>query len=135
MKIIYLIARLLLGFLFFVFGLNGFLQFIPMGPMPTGLAGQFVVALAQSHYMYFVSALQVIAGLLLLVNRYVPLAVALLAPIVVNIALFHALMAPAGLPLAIVTSVLWLIVAVRVRSVFGGLLARKGPIAAPGAYE
>jgi putative oxidoreductase len=125
MKVVYLIARLLLGLVFFVFGLNGFLEFIPMGPLPTGLAGQFVGALMQSHYMHFVSALQLIAGLLLLVNRYVPLAVAILAPIIVNIALFHTLMAPAGLPLAIVTSVLWIIVATRVRSVFGGLLEQR----------
>ena len=125
MNVVYLIARLLLGLVFFVFGLNGFLQFIPMGPMPTGLAGQFIAALTQSHYMHFVSALQLLAGLLLLVNRYVPLAVAILAPIIVNIALFHTLMAPAGLPLAIVTSVLWIIVATRVRSVFGGLLEQR----------
>jgi len=125
MKITYLIARVLLGFLFFVFGLNGFLQFIPMGPVPTGLAGQFVVALMQSHYMYVVSALQLVAGLLLLLNRYVPLAVAILAPIIVNIALFHTLMAPAGLPLAIVTVILWVIVAYRIRPVFGGLLQQR----------
>ena len=72
MKIAALIARLLLGLIFVVFGLNGFLHFIP-GPMPSGLAGQFIGALFQSHYVLVVSALQVAGGVLLLVNRYVPL--------------------------------------------------------------
>jgi len=128
MKIVYLIARLLLGLLFLVFGLNGFLQFIPMGPVPTGLAGQFVVALMLSHYMHFVSALQLVAGLLLLLNRYVALAVAILAPIIVNIALFHTLMAPSGLPLAIVALVLWVVVASQARSAFRGLLEQRLPV-------
>jgi uncharacterized membrane protein YphA (DoxX/SURF4 family) len=69
MKVVALIARLLLGLIFFVFGLNGFLHFIPMGQMPTGLAGQYIGALLQSHYIYFVAALQVVGGLLLLVGR------------------------------------------------------------------
>ena len=75
--------------------------------------------------MYFVSALQLIAGLLLLFNRYVPLAVAILAPIIFNIVLYHVLMAPSGIPLAIVASILWIIVAYPVRSVFGGLLEAR----------
>jgi putative oxidoreductase len=62
MKIVTLIARLLLGLIFVVFGLNGFLNFINMGPMPSGLAGQFIGALAQSHYFWVVAALQVAGG-------------------------------------------------------------------------
>ena len=73
MKIVILIARLLLGLIFVVFGLNGFLNFLSMGPMPTGLAGQFVGALILSHYFWVVAALQIIGGVLLLVNRFVPL--------------------------------------------------------------
>jgi len=125
MNIVFLVARLLLGLIFVVFGLNGFLHFIPMGPMPTGIAGQFVGALAGSHYMYVVSALQLIPGILLLVNEFVPLALTLLGPVIVNIVLFHVLMAPSGLPLALIVTVLWFAAAYRVRSVFLGLLQRR----------
>ena len=64
MKIVTLIARLLLGLIFVVFGLNGFLNFLSMGPMPSGLAGQFIGALALSHYFWVVAALQVVGGAL-----------------------------------------------------------------------
>src|ERR1700730_3837545 len=104
MKIVSLIARLLLGLLFLVFGLNGFLNFIPMGPIPVGLAGQFTAALFGSHYMTVVFTCQPPAALLLPLNRYVPLALTLLAPVIVNIVLFHTFMAPSGLPLAITAS-------------------------------
>jgi putative oxidoreductase len=112
MKITALIARCLLGFVFLVFGLNGFLHFIPQPPM-TGLALQFVMALALSHFMAVV--------FLLLINRYVPLALVLLGPVLANIVLFHAFMAPAGLPLPIILSVLWLLVAYYHRAAFFGL--------------
>jgi putative oxidoreductase len=125
MRIAALIARILLGLIFFVFGLNGFLHFIPMGPMPSGLAGQFATILHQSHYELFVSALQVAGGLLLLVNRYVPLALVLLGPVIVNILLFHSLMLPSGLPLAIVVAILWGIVAIRHRQYFSGLFVQR----------
>src|SRR5258706_11295835 len=97
------IARYLAGVIFLVMGLNGFLHFIPFPP-PPGVAGQFMGALYVSHYLWVIFAFQVIAGVLLLVNRYVPLAVAVLAPVIVNILVFHALMAPSGLPLALVGS-------------------------------
>src|SRR5260370_35789722 len=77
MKIAALIARFLLGLVFFVFGLNGFLHFIPMQPLPPGAAGQFVRALLPSHYFLVVSALQLSGGVLLLLNPYVALAVRL----------------------------------------------------------
>ena len=73
------IARYLAGVIFLVFGLNGFLNFIPLPP-PGGIAGQFMGALYASHYLWVIFAFQVIAAVLLLVNRYVPLAVAVLAP-------------------------------------------------------
>src|SRR5437899_3760579 len=93
------IARYLAGLIFLVFGLNGFLNFIPLPP-PGGIAGQFMGALYASHYLWVIFAFQVIAAVLLLVNRYVPLAVAVLAPAVVTILSLHALLAPDGLPLA-----------------------------------
>jgi hypothetical protein len=72
MKILFVICRLLLGLIFFVFGLNGFLHLIPMGSMPEGLAGQFFVVMTQSHYMVPVFGLQVVCGILLLINQFVP---------------------------------------------------------------
>jgi uncharacterized membrane protein YphA (DoxX/SURF4 family) len=129
MKLVSTIARYLLGAIFLVFGLNGFLHFIPMSP-PSGLAGQFVGALPDSHYMIVVFLLQVIPAVLLLIGLYVPLALTLLAPVIVNIVCFHAFMAPEGLPLAIVVAVLWLLSYRNVRSVFAGLFQPRPPTGA-----
>ena len=125
MKIASSTARVLLGILFTVFGLNGFLHFLSMGPTPSGLAGQYLGVLFQSHYLSFVFGVELIAGLLLLVNRYVPLALTALAALLVNILLFHALMAPGGLPLAMVALVLWVASVWNVRSAFAVLLRQK----------
>jgi putative oxidoreductase len=121
MKTTTVIARFLLGLIFLVFGLNGFLHFIP-ATLPTGTAGQFVGALFVSIYLVVVFLLQLVGAILLLTNRYVPLALTLLAPIIVNILLFHVLMAPSGMALAIVVTVLWIMVFLSVRSAFDGLL-------------
>jgi putative oxidoreductase len=126
MKITTDIARCLLGLIFLVFGLNGFLHFIPAS-LPSGTAGQFVGALFVSNYLVVVFLLQLISAVLLLINRYVPLALTLLAPIIANILLFHILMAPSGLALAIVVTVLWIVVFLSVRSVFAGLLQQRVP--------
>jgi putative oxidoreductase len=125
MKLVAMIARLLLGAIFLFFGLNLFLHFLPMGPLPAGPAGQFFGALAATHYMYPVAVLQVVPAILLLINRYVPLGLTLLAPVIVNIFLVHALMAPSGLPLAVLVIVLWILVAIRVRSAFSGLFLQR----------
>jgi putative oxidoreductase len=124
MRIASIIARYLLGLIFLVFGLNGFLHFIPMPP-PKGLAAQFGGAIFVSHYWVVIFGLQVIGGLLLLVNRFVPLALVLLGPVIVNIFFFHALMAPEGLPLAIVVVVLWLILAVRYKQYLAGIFVQR----------
>src|SRR5258705_3432125 len=105
MRTVSTIARYLAGVIFLVFGLNGFLNFIPMPP-PEGIAGQFMGALYASHYLVVIFAFQIIAAVLLLVNRYVPLAVGVLAPVIVNILSFHAIMAPRWLTLALFVSVL-----------------------------
>jgi putative oxidoreductase len=125
MKIAALIAQYLLALVFVVFGLNGFLNFIPTGPMPTGTAGQYIAVMTESHYMLVVSALQVLGGLLLLANRYVPLGLTILGPVIANILLFHSLMAPSGLPLAIVVAILWVVVVLRYRQNFAGLFAQR----------
>jgi len=87
-----IIARILLGLVFFVFGLNGLLHFLPMPPMPPSDAATWSTIMMAHHWMNFVAVIMVIAGLLLLVNRFVPLALTLLAPVLVNILLFHILM-------------------------------------------
>src|SRR5437660_774098 len=124
MKIIAIIARFLLGFIFLVFALNGFLHFLPAS-LPSGTAGQFVGALFVSHYLVVVFLLQLVAAVLLLIDRYVPFALTLLAPVIVNVLLFHLLMALAGLPLALVVTVLWIVVFLSVRSAFAGLLQQR----------
>src|SRR5438874_4648765 len=124
MRIVILIARLLLGLMFFVLGLNGFLNFLNMGSMPTGLAGQFMGALFQSHYYWVIAALQVLGGALLLVNRYVPLALVLLGPVIVNIICYHVFLNPMGWPLALVVTILWFIVFCVKRQYFSGIFAQ-----------
>ena len=122
MKIATVIARILLGLVFVVFGSNIFLHFIPMPPLPATLAGDFSKALMQSHYMYVVGLLQVIGGLLLLVGRYVPLGLTLLGPVIVNILCFHIFLDASGLPIALVVAVLALFLLWRHRSNFAGLV-------------
>ncbi len=124
MKAAALIARWLLGLVFLVFGLNGFLHFIP-AQMPTGLAGQFFGAIFASHFYIVIFAVQTIGGLLLLVNRYVPLALVILGPVIVNIFFFHVFMAPSGLPLAIVVVILWTIVALRNQKYLSGIFTPR----------
>lgn len=124
MRIASLIARYLLGLIFVIFGANGFLQFIHMPP-PTGLAGQFMGAIFMSHYYVAIFLLQLVGGLLLLAGRYVPLALVLLGPVIVNIFLFHVFLAPAGLPMATVVVILWLLTFAGVRSAFAGIFQAK----------
>jgi len=125
MRIVTLIARLLLGLIFVVFGLNGFLNFLNMGPMPAGLAGQFIGALVLSHYFWVIAGLQVVGGALLLVNRYVPLGLVLLGPVIVNILLYHIFLNPSGLLMAIVVTVLWGIVFYSHRQYFSGIFVQR----------
>ena len=122
MKVATIVARVLLGLVFVVFGSNIFLHFIPMPPLPATLAGDFSKALMQSHYIYVVGLLQVIGGLLLLIGRYVPLGLTLLGPVIVNILLFHIFLDPSGLPMAIVVAVLALFLLWHHGTNFAGLL-------------
>jgi putative oxidoreductase len=124
MKIVVVVARLLLGLLFAVFGLNGFLQFIPAPPSIPGDAGVFFGVLMRTHYVYLTAGVQLIAGVLLLANQYVPLALVMLAAMLANIWTFHITMMPQGLPIPIVATVLWFIVAWSMRERFAALFAR-----------
>jgi putative oxidoreductase len=120
MKVASTLARYLAGLTFLVMGLNGFLHFIPFPP-PEGVAAQFMGALFVSHYLMVIFAVQAIAGLLLLINRFVPLALAILAPVIFNILCFHAFMAPSGLPLALFVAVLWALTFASVRTAYAPL--------------
>ena len=124
MKIVTIIVRILLGVVFFVFGLNGFVGFIPMPPL-TGTAGAFIGALFSSHYLYLVSGVELIAGILLLVNRFVPLALAMLAPMLANILAYHVTMQMEGVGLAVITTLLWAFLAWRYRGHFTALFVHK----------
>jgi len=106
MKYVIIIARVLLGLVFAVFGSNAFLHFIAMPPMQ-GPAGAFIGALVSSGLIYAIAALQVVGGLLLLIGRrFVPLGLTLLGPVIVNIVLYHIFLDPSGLPMACVISIL-----------------------------
>ncbi|MEY2495256.1 MAG: putative oxidoreductase [Verrucomicrobiota bacterium] len=107
MKYVIIIARVLLGLVFVVFGSNAFLHFL--GPVPEmhGQAGAFITALMSSGYVYVIAVLQVLGGLCLLLGaRFVPLGLTLLGPVIVNIDLYHVFLDPNGMPIAITVSVL-----------------------------
>ncbi len=120
------VARVLMGLLFLVTGLNGFLNFLPQpSSMPEGAAA-FSGALLKTGYMFpLIMGTQLLSGVLLLFNRFVPLALALLAPVVVNIVAFHAFLAPAGLGLALVVLLLELYLAWAYRKSFRPMLAMR----------
>lgn len=125
MKVVSTIARYLLGLIFAVFGLNGFLHFIPQPPPTNPLELQFFVATGASHFAAFFFVVQLVGGLLLLSGYFVPLALTLLAAELYNILAFHLTFAPAAIPTALVTALLWVLVFVQYRESFRGILAAK----------
>ena len=122
MKILTIIVRILLGLIFVFFGSNGFLHFLPMPPLPQGVTGEYLHAFFASGYVYVISGFQVAGGLLLLIGRFVPLGLTILAAIIVNIWTFHLLMAPQGLPPAVVVTILELFLVWSYRDRFAGIL-------------
>jgi putative oxidoreductase len=122
MKIATIIARVLLGLIFVFFGSNAFLHFLPMPPLPQGVAGLYLKAFFESGYVYVIGGMQVIGGLLLLIGRFVPLGLTILAAIIFNIWAFHVLMAPEGFPPALVVTLLELFLVWRYRESFAGIL-------------
>jgi|SRR5579862_1311593 len=124
MKIVVLIVRILLGLIFFIFGLNKFYPFIP-GQLPSGVAGQFMSALVTTKYLMIVGAFETVGGLLLLLNRYVPLALCLLVPVIVNVLIVGVLMTSQALGPGLVVAALWLILFVRFRSAFAGIFQAR----------
>src|ERR1700735_5550423 len=125
MKIVSVISRYLLGLMFTVFGLNGFLNFIHQPPPTNPLAIQFFVTISASHFAGFFFAIQLIGGLLLLSGYFVPLALTLLAAELYNILAFHLTLAPATIAPALVASVLWVLVFLQYRNSFTDVLAAE----------
>ncbi len=124
-------ARLALGAIFTLFGLNGFLHFLTM-PAPTGLAAVYTGGLAASGFMFpLIKGTEVVTGLLLLSNRFVPLALTILAPVVVNILAFHWFLAPAGLALPIITAALGVYLAYTERAIFAPFFRARSLEAVP----
>ena len=125
MKIVALVARLLLALIFVVFGLNGFLHFIPQPAPPEPAMALFGALIATGYMLPLIMGTQLLVGVLLLANRFVPLALALIAPIIVNIVAFHVALAPSGLPLALVVLALELLLAWSYRGAFRPMLAAR----------
>jgi putative oxidoreductase len=97
-----LVARLLLGLIFFVFGLNFFLHFIPNNTQPEGKAAAFLGGLFQTGYLFpLIKVIEVLAGAFLLAGFFVPLVLVILMPITVNIILFHSFLEPGIMPITI----------------------------------
>ncbi|KAB8033660.1 DoxX family protein [Fluviispira multicolorata] len=121
-----MIVQILLGLIFFVFGLNGFFHFLPMSnSMPIAASG-FMGALISTGYMFsLIKGVEVVGGFLLLTNMWVPLSLAILAPNVVNIVLFHTFLAPSGLPIAIAVLIFELFLAWSYRKRYSSMLSRK----------
>ena len=122
MKIATIIARVLLGLVFFVFGIAFFFNLIKMPPPPPGHAGEFMTAMFSSHYIHAVKVFEVIGGLLLLIGRFVPLGLTLLAPVIVNILFYDIFLDSTALPMGIVILALEIFLIWRYRSAFAGLV-------------
>jgi putative oxidoreductase len=125
MKMTSLIARILLGALFVFAGLNHLMNFLPRQPMPAGPAGEFLIGIADIGYLNFIGVMEVIGGLLLIVNQFVPLGLTILGPIIINIIVLNVLIMPKALPVAALLVILWILGAWPLRSMFFPLLQRK----------
>lgn len=128
MKIASIVARYLLGLIFTIVALNGFLNFIPQPPLTNPLVIQFLTSVSESHFAAFFFAIQLLGGLLLLSGYFVPLALTLLAAELYNILAFHLTLAPASIPPALVASVLWILVFLQYRESFRGIFNAKPTI-------
>ena len=133
MKIVVAIARILMGLVFLVFGADKLFHFFPQQPLPAGPAGQFMSALFASKYIVFIGLCEAIPGLLLLINRFVPLALTILGPVIVNILLTGTLLVHTALPSGLIVTVLWFVVFYSVRGAFAGIFQAR--VASAGAVR
>lgn len=128
MKTVIIVCRILLGGMFFVFGLNAFFSFIPTPPMQ-GMAGNFVGALVQSGYFFpFLKSLETLGGLLILLGLFMPATLVVMFPITFNIMLFHVFLGLDGLPVSILLIVAHFILLYGYRDYYKGLFVMKAEI-------
>jgi hypothetical protein len=125
MKIVVLICRILLGLAFLASGVMKFIPSLSAGQMPGGAAGQFMSAMMSTHYILVVGFFEAVSGVLLLINRYVPLALTFLGPIIVNILIVGILLTPMAAPSGALMAALWLVVFWSVRSAFAGIFQAR----------
>ena len=125
MKIVSLIARILLGALFVFGGANHLFNFVPAQPLPPGAAGQFLAGMIGTGYLTFIGVMEVLGGLLIIIQQFVPFGLTILGPIVVNIFVIEALIMPKAIPVALVMVVLWVLGAWPFRTLFFPILQRK----------
>ena|SRR5271166_181316 len=118
-----IILRSLMGLIFVVFGSNMFLHFLPNPPMPAAAMDLFGALFKTGYFIPMIGATQVIAGVLLLTGMMVPFALVLIAPVVVNILMFHLFLAPGGLPLAAIVVALEVILVWMHREAFAPLFS------------
>jgi len=125
-KAVSVAARISLGIVFGVFGFHGFVHFLPNPPYIPPFAMTFAVTMATTHFAWFVFGVQVIAGMLVLFNRYVPFAIVMLGAVLANIFAFHITMWPQAIfPMPIIALVLWFLTAWPIRSQFAPIFAQK----------
>jgi putative oxidoreductase len=119
-------TRILLGLIYFIFGLNFFLHFLPTPPPHGGVADAFTGGLFQSGYFFpLLKGLEVVLGAMLLIQYFVPLALVVLAPISINILLFHAFLSPENTIMGVVIVLANFYLAWAYRSYYKPLFVRK----------
>lgn len=126
MKITVLISRILLGFIYLVFGLDYFLHFIPYQPLHTDKTGAFIAGLKGVGYFYpMIKTIQITGGLSLLFNRYAPFFAVVLFPISLNVLLFHTILVPSGWLMGVTLMVPNLLLGYGYRKYYHGLFIAK----------
>lgn len=129
MKITVLVSRILLGFLYLVFGLDYFLHFIPYQPLHTGAAGAFIAGLKGTGYFYpMQKVIQITGGLSLLFNRYAPFSAVVLFPISLNVLLFHTILVPSGWLMGVTLMVPNLLLGYGYRKYYSGLFVKTAVV-------
>ena len=123
MRVAVIIARLLLGLVFFVFGLNGLFHFMPNPPPPPPAADFFGALIKTGYMMFLIFTPQILGGALLMLGIAVPFALTILAPVVVNIVFFHIYLSPGLLPMALVVAAFELFLAWYYRAAFAPLFS------------
>lgn len=129
MKIATLIFRVLLGFIYLVFGLDYFLHFIPYQPEHTGSAAALKAGLMGTGYIYpMMKTIQIVGGISLLINRYAPFSAVMLFPISLNVFLFHTILAPSAWLMGVFLMVPNLFLGYAYRKYYKGLFTKKAVV-------